>query len=372
MVDIEKILKSHQDDDNKKVVGCFPLYPPLEIFSSLGFVPITLWNIRKYIKDYSEKDKHLQSYVCSIGHNLTEFVLKYSQYLSLIFIYNACDTIRNLPEIIQEGLKEKNRKIPISQMHIPVMQHENDSIKNYLGTEITNLIIQLEEMSGNNFEKDTFVKNIKLYNKVRKYYTQLENYVAEGRISFNKFSKIIHENNFIPVEDQISKIEGFIDEIKDNRMEKDDQKLKKVFLSGILPPSEKIIGFMEDLGFRIVANDIASLSRSYSYIPEINENPSEFYWDFYKNHIPCSTLLYSSDDRVSYVMDLIRRRDANGHIFIGEKFCEYEYFELPYLEKTLKKADIPSLSLEFSFDDYENVEAFKTRIEAFAEVLDEN
>ena len=68
-------------------------------------------------------------------------------------------------------------------------------------------------------------------------------------------------------------------------------------------------------------------------------------------------------------LEMVRHSEAKGVIFSGEKFCEYEYFEFPYLEKRLKEIGIPTLMLEFSVDDTENVSAYTTRVEAFAEML---
>jgi benzoyl-CoA reductase/2-hydroxyglutaryl-CoA dehydratase subunit BcrC/BadD/HgdB len=56
-------------------------------------------------------------------------------------------------------------------------------------------------------------------------------------------------------------------------------------------------------------------------------------------------------------------------VFIGEKFCEDEYFEIPYLQKILKEMGIPTLPLEISIEDDKNSTACVTRLEAFSEML---
>ncbi len=38
---------------------------------------------------------------------------------------------------------------------------------------------------------------------------------------------------------------------------------------------------------------------------------------------------------------MVREGNAAGFIFIGEKFCEYEYFEVPYLRKALEEEGVP-------------------------------
>jgi benzoyl-CoA reductase/2-hydroxyglutaryl-CoA dehydratase subunit BcrC/BadD/HgdB len=91
--------------------------------------------------------------------------------------------------------------------------------------------------------------------------------------------------------------------------------------------------------------------------------------DFYYNHHPCTTLLGSADRRIESLESLVRERGARGIIFLGEKFCEYEYFEFPFLVKHFKEKGIHSLLLEFSMDDDESLGQVRTRIEAFSEMI---
>ena len=60
----------------KPIIGCFPLYPPLELLHSMGFFPIILWGFRKYFKNTHESDKHIQDYACSVARYLIEFILE--------------------------------------------------------------------------------------------------------------------------------------------------------------------------------------------------------------------------------------------------------------------------------------------------------
>jgi hypothetical protein len=48
-----------------------------------------------------------------------------------------------------------------------------------------------------------------------------------------------------------------------------------------MPPSPQIIKLMEEKGLIVVANDIASLRRSYAYSPSITDDPTVFYSDFF-------------------------------------------------------------------------------------------
>src|SRR5271157_113239 len=96
-------LAEHQ---GKPIIGCFPLYPPVELLHAMGLSPVVLWGFRGPIQ---QSDRHLQIYTCSVARYLTEWVLSdQSAGIAGILAYNACDSLRNLPEILQAGLREQD------------------------------------------------------------------------------------------------------------------------------------------------------------------------------------------------------------------------------------------------------------------------
>ena len=394
-------------DSGKKVIGCFPLYPPLELFHSMDIIPVVLWGIDDVLAGVSESDKHLQNYVCSVARRLTEFVLTDGgRLLDGLFMYNACDTLRNLPEILECGLGEKNIKVPLFNIHIPAMYTGQANSSKYLQDEITGLVSKLEQEYGVAYSEKRFRESADLYREMKSLSLELDVLASSGMIDFGDFSRIIHEGYVVPVDVQIESLKSWIKNCggappagaEGSFPKRDIPRLAesiqppaeaggflqrgsspvggkipadehRVVVSGILPPPPSVCDIIEKSGFTVAGNDIASLYRSYCNHPEITGDAGKFYIEFYQNHFPCTTLLSSSDRRTEAIMNLIRERNARGFIFIGEKFCEYEYFEIPFIDKMLRNEGINTLLLEFSIDDNENIEGFGTRIESFAEVM---
>jgi len=357
-------------DSGGKVIGCFPLYPPLELFHSMDIIPVVLWGSDVVPAGVSESDKHLQNYVCSVARRLTEFVLTDGGFLlDGLFMYNACDTLRNLPEILACGLGEKNIKLPLFNIHIPAMYSGHADSNKYLRDEITGLVNKLEQEYGVVYSEKRFRESADLYREMRSLSLELDALASSGMIGFGDFCRIIHEGYAMPVEVQIESLKSWIKKCNSPTGKKIPEDKHRVVVSGILPPPPAVCDIIEKAGFTIAGNDIASLYRSYFSHPEITGDAGKFYIDFYQNHFPCTTLLSTSDKRAEAIMDLIRERNARGFIFIGEKFCEYEYFEIPFIDKMLRNEGINTLLLEFSIDDNENIEGFGTRIESFAEVM---
>jgi len=355
-------------DNKQKVIGCFPLYPPLELFYALDLVPVVLWGLRSVVKSTEISDKHLQNYTCSVARHLTEFILKEGhEMMDGLFMYNACDTLRNLPEIIEKGSETAGLSIPLVKVHIPMVLPEQTDATNYFKNEIHQLIENLERLFDVSFSKEKFVEAVRKASQIRTLMVEAEKKVAQGSVSFLNFSNVIHECWFSTVDDRIeiltSLAKSEIDDSKKHRSE------KKVILSGILPPPTSVINAIESSGLTVVGNDIASLGRSYASMPPAREDPDSYFLDFYYQHFPCPTLLYTGDRRVTSLFNIVENSEAKGVIFIGEKFCEYEYFEFPYLVQQLKDKGIQTLELEIAIEDDENTGANDSRIAAFAEML---
>jgi benzoyl-CoA reductase/2-hydroxyglutaryl-CoA dehydratase subunit BcrC/BadD/HgdB len=332
--------------------------------------PVVMWGLGPYFPRTSKSDHHLQSFVCSVGRHLTEFVLsRAGTLLDGIFMYNACDTLRNLPEILRCALEEQDRHLPILNIHIPMVPRRQTDASQYLGNEMNALIERLESTFGTPFSENRFSESIALYNKSRKLAQQLERVVADGRMGFKEFAGLILGNYFRSLYEQIDMLEASLKKTeKALPISGKAQSDGRIIVSGILPPHDSICSAIDESGLRVVGNDIASLARSYSYTPETAASPAHYYTDFYVRHHPCTTLLGSGDDRIAALDALIEERDARGVIFLGEKFCEYEFFEFPYLEKHLQDKGLHTLLLEFAIED-RNLGALKTRIDAFSELM---
>lgn len=358
---IEKLKKS-----GEKVIGCFPLYPPVELFASMGLVPAVLWNLKKDVENLSLSDLHLQSYACSIAREMLEFILSdKGDMFDALFAYNACDTLRNLPEIVVSANKKAKRDIPLFNIHIPQVNRQFSDPSQYIENEIDSLIKKIEAHFDTAFSEDTFTETATAYSLMRNLIQEAEILVSKGKLSFLSFCETVLSGYTASAKEQIDNLHKLISKASDPVI----KRKKKIIISGIMPPPLPVIEKIEDSGFLIASNDIASLKRTYGYSPAVTDNPGKYYADLYENSFPCTTLLYQGDKRIKAFFDLIYLSEVDGVIFAGEKFCEYEYFEFPYLEKELKKRGIPYLNLEFGTDDRENFESHFTRIEAFAEMI---
>lgn len=353
--------------DGRRVIGCFPLYPPLELFHSMGLEPVVLWGLRDSVRDLSGADRHVQGYACSVARQLTQFVLEHGEELfDGLFFYNACDTLRNLPEILQDGLEEADLAVPpMFRLHVPMVPAGQMDASWYLAGELERLIEDLASEYGDGFSDESFERSVGLYARMRALCLELERRLARGGMSFADFCATLGEAGLMDLENQISLLESAGGPDGSNPV----AEAGRVVVSGILPPPPTVCEMLDSAGLKVVGNDIASMRRSYAWTPPEWDGVIDYYAQFYAEHYPCSTLLYSADRRPAALESLVEDSGARGLVFIGEKFCEYEYFELPYIADSLKEKGIPVLSIEISVDDTAGLETARTRIDAFAELL---
>jgi benzoyl-CoA reductase/2-hydroxyglutaryl-CoA dehydratase subunit BcrC/BadD/HgdB len=352
----------------RRIVGCFPLYAPLELLHSFGLTPVVLWGLRSEVQDLTRSDRHLQNYTCQVARCLMEFILEnHRTVFDALFMYNACDTLRNLPEIIEAGLAEDGISLSIFKLHVPAVPHDRTGAQSYLKDRIHSLIAELEGFTHRSFSLQDFASSVDLYSRQRGLCRELDDLCVQGRITFAYCARLLELAHFMRVEEHITLLEREI--LKSHKVPLSVLLHKKVMVSGIQAPPVELIEVMEASGLRIVANDIATLARSYGYCPKPIADPCEYYCDFYFNHYPCTTMLPAGDRRIELIRERVVESRPQGFIFFGEKFCEYEYFEIPFFKDIISSMGVDVLTLELGADDLSNLMPLKTRMEAFAEML---
>lgn len=350
----------------RRLIGCFPLYPPLELLHSFGLTPVILWGMRDAVRDYGTSDRHIQNYACQVARALTGFVIdKGPGLFDALFMYNACDTLRNLPEILTAGIKGTGAQLPILRLHVPALPPERTGAREYLKDRVKNLIADLERLTGRSFSEDAFAASLALYGKQRSLCREIDALCAGGKMPFAVAAPLLERAHFLDVKDHITLLE---DTISRHEEGSGNGSGVRVMVSGIQSPPVDLLKVMDTAGLTVAANDIATMARSYGTGPVV-QNPLDYYCDFYFDHHPCTTILPSGDRRIELIRQRLRETRVRGLIVFGEKFCEYEYFEIPYLQETLKAEGVSTLFLELGADDLANLMPVKTRIEAFTEIL---
>ncbi|MCB9558220.1 MAG: 2-hydroxyacyl-CoA dehydratase [Deltaproteobacteria bacterium] len=351
-----------------RIAGCFPLYPPTALLHAFGFTPVVLWGLGSDAAELRQSDRHLQPFACAVARELSECLISAGQTtFDAVVSYNACDTLRNLPEILQAASPESGRSLPLLQFHLPAIPLERTVARSYLERNIEKLIAMLETLTRSAFSSRQFFASTTLYLTQHRLAIALEDAVGSGQISFAAGAELLQLAHILPVEEHIARLREQLAACADRGAVHAEP--TRVMISGIVPPPVALADAIDAIGLRVVANDIASLHRSYGYAPAASDNPLAYYCDYYLNRPACPTISASADRRLVEIKRLINKSRSQGLIFLGTKFCEYEYFELPQLERMLRAEGIPTLRIELAAATTADSGASQLRLEAFAEML---
>jgi len=364
--DILETLKRYRAEGSR-LVGCFPLYGPLELFHSFGLTPVVLWGLGDGRGYYPASDAHVQGYACSVARALTGFVIEHGTALfDALFMYNACDTLRNLPEILSRALDSRGGHIPMFRLHLPAIPLDRAHAARYLEERLRGLVKALEEFTGRSFSGDAFMASATLYERRRSLCRGVMDLRARGGIPSARAARIIELGNHVEVAEHIAGLEEVVGSCSGLP---GDARGVRVMAGGIQAPPLELLDAMDSSNLVTVADDFATMARTHLASVSPRPDPHSYYTELYLHHPPCSTLLPSADARLGHLVSRAKASGARGFILFGEKFCEYEYFEAPQLLAAMEREGVRTLFLEIAPEDRENLAQHVTRIEAFAEML---
>ena len=179
--------------------------------------------------------------------------------------------------------------------------------------------------------------------------------------------KFFQESKTLPKEEFNNKFSKFLVSLKSAAKSSIDFDSKiKMLITGSFHNPAEIINYTESLGAKVVFEDICTSGR---YLrEEINpDKPLDSIAHFYINKPPCARMV-NCDDRVDYILGLIKQYKINGIIYYALKFCDTHLLDLPFLKQRLSKMDVPILFLEGD-SLLPSSGQVKTRIKAFLEMF---
>jgi benzoyl-CoA reductase subunit C len=134
---------------------------------------------------------------------------------------------------------------------------------------------------------------------------------------------------------------------------------------------------MDELGAQVVGDDLCTGSRFFSSLvnesafvapsTEPRSDPITALADYYLQRPLCPTKYHPGHDPGSYLLERVRQAQAEGVVFVPEKFCEPHTFTYAMVRPALDRAGMPHLLLEM--EQTPSLEALRTRLQAFVEML---
>jgi benzoyl-CoA reductase subunit C len=363
---LDRVAEWKASHPGTKVIGCYPVYTPVEIIRAGGMLPVGIIGGGNRL-EIAHADSRFQSFVCSIVKSTLELGLTQKlDFLDGIVFHSICDPARNLGSVFKRNFP----KLMVEYIHFPqnmVSRHTED----YLAAEYRRIKSSYETLVGTPITDEALRQSIRLFNEQRKLMRDLYDFRMKKpqNLSTVECYVLTRIGTLLPVEEHIAILKEALS-LLDQRDEKAKDRIK-VILEGSFceqPPLELIDG-LEAAGCYILDDDFLQGWRFFKEDIPLEGDPIRNLAQAYINRSVFSGVKHDSrEPKSKHLVDKVRETGASAVVILAAKFCEPALFDYALYRQTLERERIPHLYLEFE----EKMWIFdkaRTEVETFVESM---
>ncbi len=354
----------------RKVVGTFCVFVPEELVLAADAIQVGLCAGAEIGKEAAEKI--LPRNTCALIKSFVGFKIArlcpYLESCDLVVGETTCDGKKKAYEIFADY-------VPLYVMEIPQMKQACD--RDLWKAEILRFKEEIERITGKSITAPRLKEAIRLVNARREVLQRLNRLrVAAPAPISGRDVLLINQISFY--DDPVrftAKIGELCDELEERI--KAGQGVApadtpRLMLSGcpMAVPNWKLPFLVESSGAVIVGEESCIGSRNTRDLVDESGETLEAMLDAIADRylrIDCACFT-PNPERLEHIVAMARDLRADGVIHYGLSFCQPYAIEAFKVEKALKDAGVPMLSIETDYS-MEDVEQLKTRVEAFVEML---
>jgi benzoyl-CoA reductase/2-hydroxyglutaryl-CoA dehydratase subunit BcrC/BadD/HgdB len=143
---------------------------------------------------------------------------------------------------------------------------------------------------------------------------------------------------------------------------------KKLVLTGSICSHPDIYDIIENAQGVVVWDDLCTGSRYFEGVLDEKAPPLEAIAQRYLDRAICPAKHVGLTDRGESLVQMVRKHQADGVVFLLLKFCDPHAFDYPYIKEMLDSENIPCMLLDME----EQLPAggqLQTRFETFIQIL---
>lgn len=371
----EELVKARER--GSKVVGYLCSYMPEEIIHALGLIPLRLeYGGDEYLLEIGGRyiSKNNCVFIRELAGLFCEGKDPFVRNSDILAVAIPCLQMYRLSEVINYFFK-----IPTMVLGVPRGFYLSTG-KEYFRNEVENFGRQLENFAGKKIDYASLKESVLLYDRIRK--TLLEIYRLQAKesspVTWRDVFESIQAGFYLDKKYYLFLIESLLEEIRSalERPQLESQEVRderpRVLLCGSIIPrgDRKLINLIEQVGLRIVADDLCTGLRFISNI-EVKGFSLDALAEAYISKIPCASLPYplplETDQRLANIAHLIEEYKVEGIIYHTLRFCDPFTFKALETKNFFKdKVAFIEIHTEYAPSD---IESIRTRVEAFKELI---
>ncbi|MBF7082849.1 2-hydroxyacyl-CoA dehydratase [Desulfallas sp. Bu1-1] len=347
-----------------KVIGLFPMHFPEELIHAARILPVLL---QESDEPVTAGHAYYYPFFCGLSRSVIDQAAKgYLDFLDGFMAGDYCIQVVGAGEVLGVLLRKANSmffRLPVGNQSWTLAD---------ITQGLKEIKRDIETFSGEEISDEAIRESIRIYNMnrglIRKLYEikSLNPWILNSR----EIVTIIKSSMVIPKDEHNTILTSLLQVLPNRKVSQKEG--VRVFVSGSLcgAPKYDILSMIEQSGAIVVGDD---LFHGYRYVStDINEEmePLEAIAAHYleKNKdVPCPTRCDPTTDWPQYLIDSMRKHEAEKLVILMAKYCEPHMFFYPDIKEALEKAGIPHLLIEMEHE-VVSLEALRTRIEAFIEM----
>ncbi len=335
--------------EDRKAVGHMPIWVPRELIHAAGMLPVGVVGGGDRL-EIIRGDAYFQSYICRIPRSTIELALSHRlDVLDGMLFPSICDVIRNLSGMWSMLFPDRYVR------YVDVPQNFDPAVGGmFWRFEMEQLRADFSRLSGRPVSDDDLRHSIGIYNENRRAIRDL--YAARSRrpwlFPFAEVYLFLRAGNVLPPEEHTAMLRQYL-ELAPQDGERRDQDRSRVILVGMFceQPPHGLLVTVERAGCWVVDDDLLLGLRWLQNEVSTEGDPMGNLVEAFLDHSAATASVYAPEgDRGRWVVDSVRRHDAEGVIFCAPSFCDPALLEQPILVGALDRAGIPHTEFKYAED----------------------
>ncbi|HEX9205869.1 MAG TPA: benzoyl-CoA reductase subunit C [Candidatus Deferrimicrobiaceae bacterium] len=331
----------------RKVIGYMPVYVPREIVHAAGMLPLGILGGGADL-EVIHGDAYYQSYICRIPRSTLELaVTGRLDFVDGMMFPSICDVIRNLSGIWQILFKDKYVR------YFDAPQNFRDEVGGvFYANELRELREGLGKLAGREITDDDIRRSIAVYNENRRVVNEVYDFrsATPWKAPSAEVYLLMRAGMVLPPEEHTALMREYL-----AAAEAEDRPMRdncRVLLTGVFceQPPLNLIKSLEMSGCYIVDDDLLLVTRwLLSEVPTAGDPIGNLARAFL--HQSAQTAAKYEADREqkgSYLIDAIRRRNADGVIFAAPSFCDPALLDQPMMVSRLEALGVPYITMQYA------------------------
>jgi len=237
------------------------------------------------------------------------------------------------------------------------------SARLYLVAELQRFRRSLEDFVNQEISDRTIGTSIELYNEKRRLLTRLHE--LRDRLTAPELFAATDAGFIMPVEEYNPLLAELVELLAEG--ESIWSKGPGLILVGAVLDDPAILSLVEELGARILGDDLCTGSRYFAPPAVADGDPIVALANRYLSRRPCPAKHHPEHPPGDDLLKLISETKADGVVFVLQKFCDPHAFDYAMVKEKLDAAVVPHLRLEMEHTPA--LDQWRTRLQAFLEMI---